>query len=576
MSKLTMAKLPGLFLREGVYQLRVMVPKDLSAAYGGKTRLTYSLTTGNHREASLRGAAKRAEVLAEFDRKRKELAPQRLDKVSPELARQLAERIAAGVLGDDDKLRDDPKHRAIVLTLDDAVSARGLAALTIGGKPVLRHRRPAASMAESLAGITEQDAEQLVQLNASISSQAAGKLARRDRAAILPIVEREARKLGFLFDPAAPGAPEALLEALQAFRRAWLDVTRRDAGEAIETPAPLPAVRAGTGKAMRLREVYERWKASSVDRSADSIAACGRALALYEQSTEDPPLPQLTREQGDAFRAFLLKQGTTAKTAHDRLTWVKSLLKYAKRDLRALSEHPWEGLDVAYPKRGTKPRKPWSDAELSTLFAHPLFTRYELPQKQFKSGGAAAYWLPLLALYTGARVGELAQLRVQDVETAGSVPVLSITDEGEDQRVKTEAGIRRVPVHSELIRLGFLDYVAAMRATKQDRLWPEMRFRKDKPGAYFSDWFGTFRKTLDPVPPDFHSMRHTVRTRLREAGVEKSYRDLLIGHETAGEGATYEHATDAELKREVERLQYPSLKLHRVYGQGMAARKANL
>ncbi|WP_367280519.1 DUF6538 domain-containing protein, partial [Ramlibacter sp.] len=36
-------------LREGVYQLRVMVPKDLSAAYGGKTRLTSSLSTGSHR-----------------------------------------------------------------------------------------------------------------------------------------------------------------------------------------------------------------------------------------------------------------------------------------------------------------------------------------------------------------------------------------------------------------------------------------------------------------------------------------------------------------------------------------------
>jgi len=42
--------------------------------------------------------------------------------------------------------------------------------------------------------------------------------------------------------------------------------------------------------------------------------------------------------------------------------------------------------------------------------------------------------------------------------------MLCITDEGEGQSVKTEAGIRRVPIHSELIRLGFLDYV---RKTKE-------------------------------------------------------------------------------------------------------------
>jgi hypothetical protein len=152
MSKLTMAKLPGLFVREGVYQLRVMVPKDLHTAYGAKTRLTYSLATGNHREATLRGTTKRAEVLAEFDRKRKELAPQRLDRVSPEFAHQLAERIAGTVLSHDDKVRDDPKHRALLLGLMDAVSARAMRALTIGGAVVVPNRRPPDTLAQRPGG----------------------------------------------------------------------------------------------------------------------------------------------------------------------------------------------------------------------------------------------------------------------------------------------------------------------------------------------------------------------------------------------------------------------------------------
>jgi integrase len=417
---------------------------------------------------------------------------------------------------------------------------------------------------DPLEGLPEDLARELAGLNQAMDQHAALQFAIQRVASVLPLAQAEARKLGVEFDPKTPGAMEMLRECLKTYRRARQDVTRRDAGEAVETPQPPAQARPGTGKAMRLRDVYERWQDSSTERSSDSIAACGRALTLYEQSTGDPLLAQLTRDQGDAFRAFLLKQGNKPKTAHDQFTWVKSLLKYAKRDLRAISEQPWEGLDISYPKRGSNPRKPWTDADLKTLAEHPLLSRYELPQNQFKSGGEAAYWIPLLALYTGARVGELAQLRVQDVEV-GPVPVLSITDEGEGQRVKTEAGIRRVPIHSELIRLGFLDYVQAMRDAKQKQLWPVMRFRKDKPGAYFSDWFGTFRKTLSPVPPDFHSLRHTVRTRLREAGVEKTYRDDLMGHETVGEGATYEHATDAALKREIERLQYPALKLSKVY-----------
>ena len=140
--------------------------------------------------------------------------------------------------------------------------------------------------------------------------------------------------------------------------------------------------------------------------------------------------------------------------------------------------------------------------------------------------------------------------------------MLCITDEGEGQSVKTEAGIRRVPIHSELIRLGFLDYVRKTKESGHAQLWPGLALRETKPGSYFSAWFGRFRKTLDPVPPDFHSLRHTVRTSLRVAGVDKSLRDNIIGHEPGGEGARYEHATDAELKAAIE---YPALNLQRVY-----------
>jgi hypothetical protein len=67
MTKLTMAKLPRLFLRDGVYQVRVVVPMDLRAAYNGKPKFIRSLGTSIHREAAVAGAAKRAELLQEFE-----------------------------------------------------------------------------------------------------------------------------------------------------------------------------------------------------------------------------------------------------------------------------------------------------------------------------------------------------------------------------------------------------------------------------------------------------------------------------------------------------------------------------
>jgi len=129
----------------------------------------------------------------------------------------------------------------------------------------------------------------------------------------------------------------------------------------------------------------------------------------------NPPITLLTREQGDGFRTWLQHpdRKTTSKTARDRLTWVKSVLKFAARDLGMIDRNPWEGLDIAF--KTTNKRRPWNDDELRAFFSQPLHTAYQLPTDK-KAGADAAYWIPLLGLFTGARVGELAQLRVVDVE----------------------------------------------------------------------------------------------------------------------------------------------------------------
>ena len=152
-----------------------------------------------------------------------------------------------------------------------------------------------------------------------------------------------------------------------------------------------------------LRYVYRKW-AVSKPRSSDSKAACTRSIALFEIFTENTPLERLTRAQGDDFKAWLQKpeRKTTSKTAQDRFNWVKSPLKFACRDLELLPRNPWEGLEIEF--KTTHKRRSWTDDELSTLLTQSLHTKYALP-KDKKAGRAAAYWIPLFGLYTGARVG---------------------------------------------------------------------------------------------------------------------------------------------------------------------------
>ena len=309
-----------------------------------------------------------------------------------------------------------------------------------------------------------------------------------------------------------------------------------------------------------LRDIYDRW-VKSKPLSNDAMNTCMRALLLYEEQTNNPPLHLLTRAQGDSFRAWLQQseRKTSSKTAYDRFTWVKTLLKYAYRDLEVISRHTWEGIELF--KETTNQRRPWSDTELQILIRQPLFQKYALP-KDWRAGTDAAYWIPLIGLYTGARLSELAQLKTHDIKTIDEIPAISISNLGLNQKVKTTAGIRTIPIHSELIKLGFLEYAEKIKGVGSDSLWPELKQRKDKPGGYFSNWFGEYRASIGfKGYPDFHCFRHGVRSLLGEAEVPEHVIDSILGHEIKGSTGTkvYTHRTIGTLKKAIENIKYESL-----------------
>ena len=110
-----MAKLPGLFQRNGVWTLRVMTPLELQPSYEGRSKIIESLKTGDYDKAKRLATAWRADLLEEFERKRIELNPQRVERVTPQMAQLLAERVRVRVLSGDERLRSgDPQGQALV------------------------------------------------------------------------------------------------------------------------------------------------------------------------------------------------------------------------------------------------------------------------------------------------------------------------------------------------------------------------------------------------------------------------------------------------------------------------------
>jgi integrase len=214
--------------------------------------------------------------------------------------------------------------------------------------------------------------------------------------------------------------------------------------------------------------------------------------------------------------------------------------------------------------------------ELKTIFSAPIFVGCRSESRIYQPGSCHIrdyrYWLPILGLLTGARLGELCQLLNNDVREIDGVVCIDITAEG-GKTVKSEAGKRQVPLHPELRRLGFVRHVEQMRAAGVHRLFPNLEVGKS---GYLSDnaskWFARFlqqtlgKETVEARRLVYHSFRHGMKDALRAAGVEERIQDALIGHETDHVSSVYgEGYKPPRLYEEISKVRFLGLDLSHLY-----------
>jgi integrase len=218
-------------------------------------------------------------------------------------------------------------------------------------------------------------------------------------------------------------------------------------------------------------------------------------------------------------------------------------------------------------------RQPFDVPALNAIFSSPVYTEGFRPE-----GGAweAAHWLPLLALFTGARLEELAQLRREDVyeeryhaegDAERSAWVLRITNEGEGQGVKNTGSIRRIPLHAGILTRGFVEFVQAQAG--KPRLFDRLKKNSyGTDGGLFGKWFSKYLrgkcKVTDPRMV-FHSFRHGFKDLCRQAQISDEVSDALSGH-VSGKVSRRYGATNyplAPLVGAVAKIRVPGLQLPR-------------
>jgi integrase len=230
-------------------------------------------------------------------------------------------------------------------------------------------------------------------------------------------------------------------------------------------------------------------------------------------------------------------------------------------------------------KPRSKPTAHFTDAELNAIFRAPLYTGCIDDEINFSNPGPnhpkrGRFWVPLLALFHGVRCNEACQLYCEDVKEEDGIHYLDIRttlddeEEAGDKNIKNDNSIRQVPLHPQIIKMGFLEFVEARRLDgPKARLFSEIKQGKStkRYSTYFSRWFTRFKKHACGHQPRarFHSLRHQFRTALASAGVPLEYTDALCGWDDSERGMEkrYFQAHLKQLAAAVAKVHYEGLDL---------------
>lgn len=399
------------------------------------------------------------------------------------------------------------------------------------------------------AGFDEQAERALLEL-CDVTDRSMQAVVRRSPASaewaeVLDLLDDWCAQLGYSVSRTDPRYPQLVRAYAAAERQAVELVRRRFAGDGVATPAQ-PAAPSPLLSAMT--EPYREHKARSAKRKQVTTAV--GVWVMLVDFLGDVPLSTVTGQ--DLYRFF------EARLNADESPWS---MKYAHGSARRAVREVFELALTLDMMRGNnpdtmmktlprisraeeatrlKPRFPFGDDQLTALFASDWYRPdWTGARGKMREDLGARYWVPLVSLFHGNRVSEVTQLMTSDVEVLDGLPVLHLRTEydedgtsvladiGVERSLKTPDTYRTVPVHPELLRLGFLEFAQARsKADGNSALlfppsMPNKSSQYPKLGRSYEQAFLRHVQKRMGLGKGFanHSFRHQLEDRIRDAQV---------------------------------------------------------
>lgn len=587
--------------QHGVYVVRKKVPAGHEEAVArvladDRLRVSWlqrSLGTKDLRQANTAALP----ILMEFDAILAKAAallspiPKRDDLSEREIG-AMADYYYATMLSEDEEVRESG-------TGSDAVYrdvARQLAALGIQATTMRKLEPPATY------GMTERELEQQRDAVATVLPEARAALAKGN----IAFVEKDLDELMEVFrcglDPHSKAYRALGMAVLKRHVQHLEAVEKRNVGEIVDTPKvvepPIDIKSVASSGNDTLSAAYAGWKkAKSPTQSTDR--EFHNAVRRFIELHGDLRIEDIRRSHVRAYREGLQmipvrRSGPLKKvdlpaliewsekhpeapklqptSINKMLGGAQAIAVWAHDNGFTSDDRPWADPFARMRLEEPEPdREPWKIDELKLLFGSRVYSDGFRPEA---GCGEAAYWLPLLALFTGARQGELAPLTADDVqkdERTGIQYIEIKDDRVRGARVKSKSSRRIVPVHPELVRLGFLDVVESRRKESlRAPIFPLLeKGARDGFADNWSKWFGRYLTNIgiSDTGPVFHSFRHNFKDALRFKGESEDINDVLTGHAGGGVGRGYGTKDKASrfgmerLADAVAKVEYPGLSL---------------
>jgi len=318
-------------------------------------------------------------------------------------------------------------------------------------------------------------------------------------------------------------------------------------------------------------ENYMNEKGSIRTRSVKEVE---HSLNMMIEEWGNTRIGSITREMGTHFKSHLLKLPRNRKknpeyrdkdfhelvemnikdtisytTVNKHLQYVSSFYEWSVNHGYA-TINPFKGMKLKRTVRPRDERDRFTELELKKIFGRDNYIHYTnigdyIQYTNVEKGkyAFAYYWVPLIAVFSGMRLGEICPLYLDNVRRIEGHHrkrrwCFDILEEPNrtDKRLKNQSSRRVVPIHDILIeQLGFIEFIELLKKKdpKRERLFQELLYRE---GNYNKNVSTFFNKRYLPSlglktdKKNFHSLRHTVSDHLKQKGVEPHFINELLGH----------------------------------------------